>query len=281
VQETRSIAERFTDDGVVTPIDALDAAVALNHRQRLNSLEYVFGHLMGKPAAWKPHLLYKFADEIVNSPAILDRVEEIIGPDILCWSSRFFIKNPGDENFIAWHQDSAYWGLDNSEKNLTAWVALSETTIENGAMKVVPGSHKNVILPHGESTAKTMASRGQEVQVDVNENDALYALLKPGQMSIHHDRIFHGSDPNKSTDQRIGLAIRYIPTSSRQMTNMPDSALLVRGEDKYGNFNLEFRPKEDLAPESIEQHRKAYAMYNAFTDYAAQMHKQSFETSNA
>jgi ectoine hydroxylase-related dioxygenase (phytanoyl-CoA dioxygenase family) len=204
----------------------------------------------------KSHLLFTWADRIVHHPAVLDAVEDVIGPDILCWTTNFFIKEAASSGFVSWHQDAAYWGLD-PEEVVTAWVALSPSNLVSGCMKVVPGTHLESHMPHVDTFAENnMLTRGQEIAVEVDESKAVSILLEPGEMSLHDIKLVHGSAPNRSNDRRIGLAIRYLPAHVRQ-TKGRDSAMLVRGTDCHGNFDLEPRPREDLGEAELRAHAAA------------------------
>ncbi|MGB0506398.1 MAG: phytanoyl-CoA dioxygenase family protein, partial [Pikeienuella sp.] len=153
-----------------------------------------------------------------------------------------FIKEPQTKAIVSWHQDLTYWGLGATEKQCTAWLALSPATTESGCMKFVAGSHKNPILPHRDTFAEdNLLSRGQEIAVDVDEDDATPIELQPGQMSLHHGLMFHGSGPNVSDDRRIGVAIRYVTPEVAQEMADKDYAMLARGCDRIGNF-MHFRP---------------------------------------
>ena len=122
----------------------------------------------------------------------------MIGPDILCWSSTFFIKEAHDPGFVSWHQDSTYWGLDPADI-VTAWVALSESMAENGAMRVIPDTQTLEQIAHRDTfAADNLLTRGQEIAVEVDETKAVMLELQPGEMSLHHVRLIHGSDPNPS-----------------------------------------------------------------------------------
>ena len=122
----------------------------------------------------------------------------MIGPDILCWSTGFFTKNARDPSYVSWHQDSTYWGLEPPDI-VTAWVALSDSTLANGAMRVIPGTHLMDQLAHHDTFAPdNLLSRGQEIAVEVDEREAVALELRAGEMSLHHVRLIHGSDPNPS-----------------------------------------------------------------------------------
>jgi non-haem Fe2+, alpha-ketoglutarate-dependent halogenase len=147
---------------------------------------------------------------------------------------------------------------------VTAWVALSESTVSNGAMEVIPGTQLFDQIPHTDTpSSDNLLTRGQEVAVAVDRRDAAVIELQPGEMSLHHVRIIHGSPPNPSPNRRIGFAIRYIPTSVRQLGG-EDSATLVRGEDRFRSFQHEPRPTRDFEPSFV-------AMHQAITDRAAKL----------
>lgn len=238
------------------PLRAFSTEQIAAYRRKLESFEQAHGGTLGGQLRNKPHLLFTWADEIIRHPAILDAVEDVLGPDLLVWSSSFFTKDPRDPGYVSWHQDSTYWGL--SEPDIvTAWVAFSDSVVENGCMRVMPGTHLMDQLPHKDTFADhNMLTRGQEVQVDVDPSRAVNVELQPGEFSLHHVRIVHGSDPNPSDRRRIGFAIRYVPTYVRQTAGPRDSAMLVRGTDRYHHFDPEPRPKVDFGPEEQAVHKQ-------------------------
>ena len=235
------------------PIRVMPATEAAMLRARLEAHETAHGVLKGA-MRHKSHLLFTWLDGLIRHPAILDAVEGVIGPDILCWSSTFFIKEARDPGFVSWHQDSTYWGLDPADI-VTAWVALSESTAENGAMRVIPDTQKLEQVAHRDTfAANNLLTRGQEIAVDVDGSTAVMLSLEPGEMSLHHVRLIHGSDPNPSAKRRIGFAIRYLPTHVRQVVGTRDSATLVRGVDRFGNFEPEYAPEQDLSDAAVAFH---------------------------
>jgi ectoine hydroxylase-related dioxygenase (phytanoyl-CoA dioxygenase family) len=169
---------------------------------------------------------------------------------LLAWGTVFFTKEPGDPGFVSWHQDTRYAGLEPHEA-LTAWIALSPATPENGCMRMIPGSHKGPVLPHSDTFgAHNLLTRGQTIQ-EVDETGAIDVVLQPGQMSLHHLNVIHGSRPNRSRERRMGFAIQhYMPAHIRQ-TLGEDYALLVRGTDRHGHFKPGRRPTGDVEPEAI------------------------------
>ena len=248
--------DAFKRNGYHFPLGALSADEALAYRRRLELSEATLGGPMRGALRSKPHLLFTWANELIRHPAILDAVEDIYGPNLLVWSSSFFIKEANDPSYVSWHQDSTYWGLSHPDV-VTAWIALSVSIVENGCMRVIPGTHLKDQLPHQDTFAENnLLSRGQEVQVEVNAADAVDIELQPGQFSLHHVRLVHGSEPNNANYRRIGYAVRYIPTYVRQTVGPRDCATLVRGVDEYHHFDMEPAPKADLDPEAVDLHRR-------------------------
>jgi hypothetical protein len=236
----------YREHGYYAPVRVMSADEAGSIRRRLEAHEAIHGALKGS-MRHKSHLLFTWLDGLIRHPAVLDAVEGVIGPDILCWSSTFFIKEPHDPGFVSWHQDSTYWGLDPADI-VTAWVALSESTAKNGAMRVIPDTQSLEQIAHRDTfAANNLLTRGQEIAVEVDEAKAVMLSLQPGEMSLHHVRLIHGSDPNPSGKRRIGFAIRYLPTHVRQVVGIRDSATLVRGVDRFGNFEPEYPPDRDLS----------------------------------
>src|SRR5262245_39835325 len=243
----------YRDLGYYAPVPVLSRAEAGRLRDRLEAFE-ASGNGMRGAVRHKPHLLFTWLNDLIRHPRILDAVEDVIGPDILCWGTSFFIKEARNPSYVSWHQDSTYWGLEPPDI-ITAWVALTDRTAANGAMRVIPGTHKMEQVAHRDTfAAENLLSRGQEIMVDVDAAEAAMLELAAGEMSLHHVRLIHGSDPNPSDDRRIGFAIRYIPTSVRQVAGSHDSATLVRGVDAFHHFAPEEAPDADMSPRAVAHH---------------------------
>ncbi len=248
--------EKFNTDGYLAPIRVISEAHAEACRKILEDYERSTGGPIAGIYRFKLNLLFQWADELVRNNVIIDPIEDLLGPNIFCWNSNLFLKEAGDPKYVAWHQDSPYQGMSKSE-GVAAWIALAPSTIENGALQVIPGSHLQGDIAHRETDdERNMLMRHQEIAVDLNEDDAVHLILKPGEMSLHHTRIIHASAPNSSTDRRLGLAIRYIPTHIHQVAGHHDSVALVRGVDDYGNYKLEPSPQSDFDPETLAFHQR-------------------------
>ncbi len=247
---------RYHQDGFHFPVSVLSAAEARSYRDRLEANERALGGPLAGNMRQKPHLLFTWANELARHPKILDAIEDVIGPDILCWSTTFFTKEAHSPSFVSWHQDATYWGLSTNDV-ITAWVAFADSAVESGAMKFWPGSHLKNQLEHRDTFASdNLLTRGQEIAVDVPVGEGVDVPLKAGEMSLHHVLLAHGSGPNTTADRRIGYAIRYIPTHVSQL-KARDSAMLVRGRDRYGNFDPDPAPQRDLDEAAMVAHRDA------------------------
>src|SRR3954470_11917849 len=227
---TQQQVEQYWRDGFVPKIRVMSRADAERARGQLEDYEKRTGAPLRGNLRHKAHLLFPFLADIVRRDVLLDAIEDLYGPDLLCWTSNFFIKEANHPALVSWHQEATSWGLSKPDV-VTAWVALTPSNMANGAMGVIPGSHKREQLPHRDTFDKNnLLTRGQEVAVDVDPASAYYLNLEPGEASLHHVLLVHGSAPKTLGDRRIGFAIRYIPTSVRQLHG-DDGASLVRGVD--------------------------------------------------
>ena len=254
---SESAIAQYNRDGYYFPVRILDEEQIVANRTLLENFEASQGKPIGGAQRSKSHLLFTWVDNLMRHSKILDGVEDLIGPDILCWNTFFWVKEVGSETFVSWHQDLRYWGLDTNDL-VTVWLALSPATLESGCMRVLPGSHRHDLLPHkDEYEPDNLLTRGQEIAVQVDEAKTVAMPLQPGEISLHNVRSAHASGPNRSTDRRIGLSLHYMPTHTKQIVGEWDSAALVRGEDRFGHFALTPRPAEDMDAAAILFHEKA------------------------
>jgi len=246
----------FHRDGFVSPVPVLGQADAAAYRRRFEDYERTHDGWYTLSKGQKIHLLQTWVAELVRNHRVLDAVEDVLGPDVMCWGTSLFVKDARDPHYVSWHQDSTYWGLDKPDV-VTAWVALSPATRESGCMKMMPGSHTREQIPHRDTLAEhNLLTRGQEIAVEVDDSEAAYIELAPGEISLHSVRTVHASEPNRSDDRRIGVAMRYIAPSVRQLNGERDSAMLVRGEDRFGNFVHEKPPRRDMDADALAEHAR-------------------------
>jgi len=254
---------QYERDGYVCPVDGFPAERARGWRDRLEAFERAESQKMTRGHNFKPHLLFPWVDEIVHAPEVLDAVEDLIGPDIRLFHLTVWPKDAQSGAFVSWHQDATYFALE-PICHVTAWVALTDASIEAGCMEVVPGSHKLGQMHHADmQDPENLLSRGQTLAVDVDRSRTDFMAVKAGQFSLHHTHLVHNSRPNRSNDRRIGLGISYIPTHARCTAATRVSAMLVRGTDKYRNFDDERRPVAEAGPEERAFHAQAVAAFRA------------------
>ncbi len=251
----RKQTDSYWRDGFLSPVDLMDADETAKWRRSLETIErdYSQADLPRTVNTYKradAQCVMPFAYEIATKPELLDIIEDILGPDILIYGAEFFIKEAQSPHIVSMHQDLTYWGLGATDNLVTAWIALSPATKQSGCMQFVAGSHNNAILPHKDTFAEhNLLSRGQEIQADVSDSDITDIILRPGQLSLHHGRMIHGSGPNRSDDRRIGFVIRYVSPDVMQEVAAEDYAMLVRGADKKRHF-INYCPPTHLFAET-------------------------------
>ena len=239
---------RYRRDGYVFPVPGLTHGEAAGIRSGIEAFERRTGLVAGHVIRNKGHLKLTQLYQLIFHPQVLDAVESVLGPDILCWGSSLFVKEANDPGFVAWHQDSYYWGLEPDDV-VSAWIALYPSTVANGAMQVVPGTQTLPPLAHRKSAedSANMLFTHEEIAENVDESKAVDLVLGLGEMSLHHIKILHGSPPNRSNGRRMGYAIRYVAPHVRQRGDV-NSATLVRGSDRYGYFARDPVPGRDMDP---------------------------------
>ena len=259
---SEALTQAYERDGFAFPVDVVSAFAVQKIR---TDLELAESELADDPEklmllhSYPDRLLPSF-DQLIRNTRLIDVVTPILGPDLMVWSSGLFVKEAKSSKIVTWHQDLNYWGLDNANE-ITAWVALSPSTIESGCMRFVPGSHTHQIVPHNDTYADnnllaSYTSRGQEIAAEVDDRDGVDVILQPGQASLHHGHLFHSSGPNATTDRRIGSSIRYISTSMKQNSGDRTLVTLVSGEDHYGHFTVAGPPRGRLAEEDFDLCRR-------------------------
>ena len=252
---------QWTETGAVWPVDLLSAAEVADLRARYEAVDATTaGGAMGRFRI-KAHLPFPWLWELISRPRLLDAIEDVIGPDIVCWGSSFFAKKAHDPGFISWHQDSTYYGLEPPE-SVTAWIAFTDATPLSGCMKIIPGSHLGpTVLDHVETDdPDNMLSRGQTIR-DLDDSAAVAMPLRAGQFSIHHNKTIHSSEPNRADWPRIGFAAHFAAAHVRQAQFDGATAIHLRGSDPLGNWIEETPPEYELSPESVTALDAALARY--------------------
>lgn len=247
--DLEKVARDYRENGFVSGLDILSETEALHHRARLEQAEADHGKLHYRA---KVHTVMQSPCSLVTHPRILDIVEALIGPDILLYDAEYIIKEPHTSSFVSWHQDLTYWGLSD-DVQVSLWLALSPATAESGCMRMIPGSHKSGMVEHSATDdSSNVLLQGQTVD-HVAEDEAVMCALMPGQTSFHHGWTLHASMPNNSADRRIGLNAQYIAPHVRQTKHDLDSAMLVRGVDRFNHFKTDLPAERDFAPEAMKR----------------------------
>lgn len=254
----------YRDKGVLHPVRVFSTEQARHLRDAVETLERnhadgAGGRALSQYFRVNGQIVLPLLAEVARTPAILDCAEALLGPDLLVWSVELFIKEPGTKSVVSWHQDITYWGMGETDDEVTAWIALSDVSKEAGCMRFIPGSHHNAIVAHEDThDPDNLLSRGQQI-AGINEAEAEFGPLKPGEMSLHHGRCFHASGPNRSSDRRIGLAIRYVTPDVRQSDLGSDYAMLVRGCDRHHGWINIAAPTRLFEPRALKLYEEVLA----------------------
>lgn len=255
---------RYRADGYLFPCQGLDGEAVARARADLAAAEAALGGpLMAAPAKYRHnlHLLCPWMDTLVRSAPIVDAVEDLLGPDILLYTSRFFIKDAGTPAIAAWHQDSTYFGLRPFE-HVTAWLALSDVPLASGPVEFATGSHiRGQLHQQSKMVADSVNTAGQIIVEWFDQAHTASAVLEAGQFSLHHTCVVHQSGPNRAGHQRIGLALSYIPTRVHSTGGVRMGATLIRGQDHHGHFELSRPPQTAFGGPEQARHDAAFSGY--------------------
>ena len=254
---TKLQIEQYHDQGFISPIRVISEQEALSIKDELEQVEKEFPEEINSESRNNLHLSFAFLDALAHNKIIVDAIEDLIGPDISLWASVMFIKEPSSKQYVSWHQDATYMGLDSLDFP-TPWIALSPSNIETGCMTMIAGSHKTKIQNHEDTFAENnILTRGQVIQ-DVDESMAVDLILKPGEMSIHHGAVIHGSQPNNSNQRRIGFSLQsYMPNNVKQIVGR-NLWTHVRGQKRQDDDGMLLdRPRFNMDPNTVAQRKIA------------------------
>jgi hypothetical protein len=249
----------FRDEGYYAPLRIFDRTEADDLLRSYTKFQEKAVEILGAEQRFKTHLLAGWLASVVREPRILDIVEDLIGPNILCWSTAFFAKSANSTGYVGYHQDAAINFVEPHDDIIHLWLALKPTTTENGCLRVLPRSHLGDVMRLAPSDdSENMLLEGTQAVIDAKEDEFVDLVLKAGEASLHHHRTVHGSGPNRSGAERLGVSITYMPTASHN-PKRPDSATLARGSDDYGNFELEPAPDTDFSSTALAAFQRAMA----------------------
>ncbi|MEZ4696932.1 MAG: phytanoyl-CoA dioxygenase family protein [Rhodothermales bacterium] len=213
----------------------------------------------------------RFLFDICMNERILDYVEPLLGPNFVMWASNFFIKEPRSLQSVTWHQDAYYWPLEPTA-SCTVWLAFDDVDTANGAMRVIPGSHRSGILKHSRLGGTGSSVLDLECDTSAFDLDTVTDLpMRAGQISVHSDQLIHGSPGNPSDRRRAGLTIRYSPTNVKcdLSVNPHFRSYLARGVDEFG-----YNPAGELPKQQFGRlHREHRSIEEAGTEAESRVWK--------
>jgi hypothetical protein len=256
---------RFRRDGFLSPLPLLSEA------ERAECLAGVarFEAFIGEPInasdelKWRtmPYLILPWAAALAHDPRILDVIEALIGPNMLVYTSTFFIKEAHSPTIAAWHQDSTYYGIEPKDE-VCAWIALTEASHEAGCMECLSVAGAPRQLRHAARIVKNSVNRGAQMIVEPFDDSAPVGMpLRAGEFSLHHGLCVHRSGPNLAGHRRLGLGLNFIPPHVKPVGSVRPAAMLVRGTDAYQNFQPVKPPTDELSAEALATHAWAVGLY--------------------
>ena len=241
--------DRYNDHGYLFPIQVFDDREIIEIREYFDALlpqALAAGWNSYEMINW--HKTCRGVYDVVTNSRILDVIQDLLGDTVILRHSHFFVKLPGDGKRVSWHQDSSYWPLSRS-KVVSAWLAIDDSTIENGAMQVIPGSHKAAQIAFHDSEPEENNVLSQTVRdADRYGHAPVSLVLKAGEMSLHSDWTLHGSDVNQSEQRRCGLAMRFLSSDVQAYNGWNAHSVIWRGQDPTGHWADHARPTGEQVP---------------------------------
>jgi non-haem Fe2+, alpha-ketoglutarate-dependent halogenase len=266
----------FHHNGFLFPVPALTSEEVATCLAGLARLEAELGSPVAEAdVKWRSHAYAHspWFNNLIRHKRILDAVEDVIGPDILVWTSTFFVKEPHSPTYAAWHQDGAYFGLMPREQ-VCAWVALTDATAEAGCMEQLSFRGTPRLYHHAAlGLAHSINRAGQTIVGPFDDSTPVAMALPAGSFSLHHELAVHRSAPNRAAHRRVGIGLNYIPTRVRVNGSIRLKAMLVRGEDCYGHFDLIQPPSAERDAAALAVHEQVSDRYRA--NYAEQVKRHA------
>jgi phytanoyl-CoA hydroxylase len=224
-----SIKNQYEQEGYVIVPKAIDRDLAGEAQEHVRWL--IARHPDTRPEQLHAHLAHNdpFWYRLVSDDRLLDIAEQFVGPNIALFATHYICKPPKTGQAVLWHQDGSYWPLEPMEV-VTLWLAVSDSNPANGCMRVIPRTHTLSLqeLQQRSDVENVLGSAIDDGLVDTS--GAVDVVLEPGDVSIHHPNLIHGSEANHSDAWRMGLTIRYIPTSTRITKEGTGAPFLLRGK---------------------------------------------------
>ncbi len=244
---SREQIDFYNENGFLFPFKAFDETNTELNRRNFDRLLKKF-----QEASRSSYAIDRYQDtipeiwDIARNESIIVYVRDLLGTNFVCWATHYFCKLPGDDKSVSWHQDASYWPLTPS-KTVTVWLAVDDADVENGCMKVIPGSHK-----FGQIKSRKSGPDEKNILSQTIENALGYGEppvnieLKAGEFSMHSDLLLHSSPPNRSDKRRCGLTLRYAPVDVRAYWSWEKQSIIVSGSDPSEFWGNVPRPQKDF-----------------------------------
>jgi Phytanoyl-CoA dioxygenase (PhyH) len=272
---TQEQVDFFHYNGFLFPIPALTPAEIEDCLAGLARLEADLGCRVAEAdVKWRSHghAHSPWFNDLIRHPRILDAIEDVIGPDILVWTSTFFIKEPGSKTFAAWHQDGGYFGLD-PKASVCAWVALTDASKEAGCMEQLSFRGAPKLHRHEAMALRNSINRaGQTITEPFDKSNPTAMALPAGSFSLHHELAIHRSAPNHASHRRIGIGLNYMAPQTRVDGPARCKAMLVRGVDRFGHFDLIEPPTAERDTAALTLHQNVSDRYRENYRYQVTRH---------
>ena len=243
----------YDEKGYLAPIHVISEDDMGTYRERLEAAEASRTDAP-KLLYQSPHMLLPWLHDIIRHPNLLVAAEDLFGPDLMLLNSGFRVKDVGRPAHSPWHQDEVY--LRYTDEWATCLFAFTNATADSGCLQVIEGSHTWDILPHVDSMeGEPMQTRGQRITTEFDMSTRVPIELGAGEATLFHPRLIHGSEPNTTETRHVALLFEYCPTRTARIGSR-DSGMLLRGEDRFRNFDLDPMPVEDFGPAELASHRQ-------------------------
>jgi non-heme Fe2+,alpha-ketoglutarate-dependent halogenase len=276
---TREQADSFLYNGFLSPIPALSPAEIATCLAGLERFETELGcAVQNADVKWRSHghMHAPWINDLIRHPKILDAIEDVMGPNILVWTSTFFIKEPHSSTYAAWHQDGGYFGLE-PNASVCAWVALTDASKEAGCMEQLSFHGEPKMYHHAPLGLPNSINRaGQTIMTPFDDSNPTAMALPAGSFSLHHELAVHRSAPNNASHRRIGIGLNYMPTHTRLNSSVRCQAILVRGEDHYGHFDLVEPPGGERDAAALAAHQEINDRYRENYRIQVVRHQERF-----
>ena len=270
---TQTQIDHYREHGWVAPVDIMSEDEATAIRLKLEAAEAKYPTQLKAQNRNNPHISFPFIADLALNEKIVAAAASLIGADISLWSSVLFAKDPNSTSYVSWHQDATYMAMS-SDNHVTAWFALTHSKEESGCVAVIPNTHHDGIVKHTDTFGnENILTRGQKIE-NIDATKAINLELKPGQMSLHHPWLVHGSLPNRSNYRRIGIALQTYMSPEVRPTRGEHHVMHIQGAPLTDEFIEVPRPSDECTEENIQARQVANQAFSDVLYHGAKSRRQ-------